>query len=180
MLTILVSRNDITVIETTGFAAQVRNTIVKEGDKYVSLQDSQPFQEYDDIEMVLMGRFFDRKLRLTTELKMAIKRFMREYHAQQNIEVDCYAFANTLKGIKPHKVHNMLRYWNIKRLWWRPKPGSVIFLVKGKKHFRHAAIYIGRGLYISTWGAGGDLEIASLKSMKRDFGANRVELATPR
>jgi cell wall-associated NlpC family hydrolase len=74
----------------------------------------------------------------------------------------------------------MFDHWLTKRLWYRPKYGSVVFLIKGEHNFRHAAIYIGRGLYISVWGAGGDLEIASLKSMKKDFEANRVEIATPR
>lgn len=179
MLTILVGRKDITVSETSGFIARVRNTIVKEGDEYVCLQDSQPFQKYNDVEIILMKKFFDQRLRIPDELKAAILLFMDKYHAQEDLSVDCYAFATIVKGMERHKMPFMLSYWNIKRLWGHPSPGSVVFLVKGKDQFRHAAIYIGSGLYISAWGAGGDLAVASLKSMKKDFGADRVELATP-
>jgi hypothetical protein len=180
MLTIAVSQKDFPVVDVTGFVARVRNAIVKEGDNYVSLQNSQPFKEYKDVKIILMSRFFSWRLSLTDELKEAIKLFMKKYHAQQNLSVDCYAFANMVKGVEEHKVTSMLLYWRTRRLWFRPKPGSVIFLIKGKNQFRHAAVYIGRGLYISAWGAGGDLEIASLKSMKIDFVATRVELAIPR
>lgn len=179
MLTILVSQKDITVSDVTDFIARVRNTIVKEGDKYTNLQDLKPFQEYEDVEAVLIGRFFKWRLCLTDDVKAGIKLFMKKYHAQQNLNIDCYAFANLVKNVEAHKTPSMFLHWRIKRLWGRPKLGSVIFLVKSKNQFRHAAIYVGRGLYISVWGAGGDLEIASLKSMKKDFEADRVELAVP-
>ena len=180
MLSILVGRKDITVSETSGFIARVRNTIVKEGDKYVCLQDSQPFQKYDDVEIILTKRFFNQRLLLTDELKAAILLFMEKYHAQEDLSVDCYTFATIVRGMKRHKMPFMLSYWNIKRLWIHPSPGSVVFLVKGTNQFRHAAINIGSGLYISVWGAGGDLTVASLKSMKKDFDADRVVIATPR
>ena len=180
MLTIFVSQKDITISDVNGFIARVRNTIVKEGDRYINLQDSKPFQEYEDVEIVLMGRFFKWRLCLTEELKAAVKLFMSKYHAQQNLEVDCYAFATMVKRVEFHKAHSMFNYWLTKRLWHRPRYGSIVFLIKSEHNFRHAAIYIGRGLYISVWGAGGDLEIASLKSMKKDFEADRVEIATPR
>lgn len=180
MLTIFVGRKDIPLSDVTGFTARVRTAVVKEEGKYVSLQDSQPFQEYDDIEIALTGRLITWRLHLTSELKEAIKLFMRTHHAQQNLEVDCYAFANLVKGVVPHDKAHLLRFWRVKKLLGKPTLGSVVFFVKGQNHFRHAAVYIGRGLCISVWGAGGDLEIASLRSMKKDFDADRIEIAVPR
>jgi cell wall-associated NlpC family hydrolase len=63
----------------------------------------------------------------------------------------------------------------------RLKVGDIVFLLKSKENdFRHAALYVGHGLYISVYGAGGDLEFSTLKDMLRDFDAEHVVTATPR
>lgn len=54
------------------------------------------------------------------------------------------------------------------------------FLQEQFERFHHAAIYIGCGLCISVYGAGGDLEIATLQDMKRSFKTNQVVVATPK
>lgn len=58
--------------------------------------------------------------------------------------------------------------------------GEVYFFTSGENHFHHAAIYIGAGLFISIYGAGGDLEVSSLKDMRRDYRAKHVLVAKPR
>lgn len=118
-------------------------------------------------------------LNVPEQLENIVIRFLREFHAKQHSCCDCYAFANVANGIKLHRVSRLLRYWEL-----RPRPtsigaGNVVFLTSGQM-FRHAAIYIGSGLYISVYGAGGDLEVSTLKDMQRDFEANVVHLALPR
>lgn len=180
MLTIYISPRNIQITTVDGSEMSVRGTFVCGESSYISLQDWEPQPELEDVEIILIKRFFAKKLRLPQDLLQAMIVFLQSYHAQQNISVDCYAFANMVKGIESHKVHFMLKYWETKPLPWYVPVGSVVFLKSGENHFHHAAIYIGSGLYISVWGAGGDLEIATLKSMKKDYGAEQVVLAQPR
>jgi hypothetical protein len=158
----------------------VRTVFVRETGGFVSLQDFEPPSDLADLELVLVRRFFPKKMRVPTEVKAAMLNFLRRYHAKQDITFDCYAFANLVKGMDTHKVPYMFKYWETCALPWRLRSGSVVFFLSGENHFHHAAVYLGSGLYISVWGAGGDLEIATLKSMKRDFGAERAVLAIPK
>lgn len=179
MLTIYVSPRNIQITTVDGSEMSVRGTFVRGESGSVSLQDWEPQPKLEGVEIVLIKRFFNKKLRLPQDLLQAMVVFLQSYHAQQDISIDCYAFANLVKGVEPHKVHFMLKYWETKPLPWRVPVGSVVFLQSGENRFHHAAIYIGSGLYISVWGAGGDLEIATLKSMKKDFAAERAVLAQP-
>jgi hypothetical protein len=149
-------------------------------DGFISLQDWEPSSDLEDVEIVLAKRFFCWKFQLPTDLKEAMLDFLRHYHTKQNLEFDCYAFVNLVKGVEVHKVPYTLKYWDTKPLPWRLSMGSVVFFQSGESHFHHAAVYIGFGLYVSVWGAGGDLEVATLRSMKRGFCAQRVVLAQPK
>ena len=163
-----------------GSEMTVKMVLVREAGSFICLQDLESPPDLEDVEIVLLRRFFSKKFQLPHDVKAAILNFLRCYHAKQDIEFDCYAFANMVKGIEVHKVPYLLKYWKTKPLPWRLSTGSVVFLQSGANHFHHAAIYIGFGLYISVWGAGGDLEVATLKSMKRDYGAEEVVLAQPK
>ena len=180
MLTIYVSPCEVPIITVDGYEMTVKMVLVRGADGFISLQDWEPSSELEDVEIVLMRRFFDWRFRLPSDLKEAILGFLRCYHAKQDTEFDCYAFANLVKGVEIHKVPYMLKYWDTKPLPWRLPVGSVVFFRSNKNHFHHAAVYIGSGLYISVWGAGGDLEVATLKSMKHDYGAEEVVLAQPK
>ncbi len=180
MLTIYVSPRDEQIMTVDGRLMTVKDTFVRGEDSFVSLQDWHPSHDPEDIEVVILRRFFCKKLRMSPETKAAMLRFIREYHAKQDVSFDCYAFVNLAKGIAEHRVKYILAHWNLSSLPWRLRADSVIFLLSGENRFHHAAIYLGSGLYISVWGAGGDLEIATLKAMKRDYGASEAVLAHPK
>lgn len=180
MLTIYVSPRDQQITTVCGSHMTVKTVFVREAGGFVSLQDLEPPSNLDDLELVLMRRFFPKKLCITAEVRAAMLYFLRSYHAKQDISFDCYAFANLVKGMEAHKVPYMLKYWETSALSWRLRSGSVVFFLSGENQFHHAAVYLDSGLYISVWGAGGDLEIATLKSMKRDYGAERAVLAIPK
>lgn len=180
MLTIYVSPRDQQITTVDGSQMTVKEVFVREAGGFVSLQDLEPPSDLNDLELVLMRCFFPKKLDITDDAKTAMLDFLRSYHAKQDISFDCYAFANLVKGMETHKVPFMLKYWETRALPWRLRPGSVVFFLSGKNQFHHAAVYLGSGLYISVWGAGGDLEIATLKSMKRDYSAERAVLAIPK
>lgn len=180
MLTIYVNPRDIPITTVDGCQMSVKLVMVREAGGFISLQDWETPTELNDVEIVLTRNFCPKRLQLPHNVRQAILHFLSRYHAKQDISFDCYAFANLVKGVEVHQVPLMLKYWNR-----RPKPlfvpiGSIIFFESSENTFHHAAVYIGHGLYISVWGAGGDLEVATLESMKRDYGAERVVLAQPK
>jgi len=179
MVTIYVSPREVPVTTIDGAHMTVKRVLVREADGFICLQDWEPSTELHDVEIVLARRFYPKRFQLPHNVKEAILHFLKSYHAKQDIAFDCYAFANLVKGVEVHKVPYMMKYWNRRPLPWFLPVGSVVFFESGQYQFHHAAIYLGYGLYISVWGAGGDLEVATLKSMKRDYGAERVVLAQP-
>lgn len=180
MLTIYVSPHDEQLITADGQRMTVKGTFVHEEGGFVSLQDYKPPSDLSDVEIVRLKRFYSKRLKLPTNIRQSILQFLRTYHAKQNISIDCYAFANVVRGIEVHKVPFMLKFWELFPKPWRIPTGSVVFLCSGKNHFHHAAISIGSGLYISIYGAGGDLEVARLKNMRHDYRATKIALARPR
>jgi hypothetical protein len=179
METIYVSPHDVPITTVDGCQMSVKLVLVSEAGGFISIQDWEPPTELDDVEIVLVRKFRPKRFQLPHNVKQAILHFLQRYHAKQDISFDCYAFANLVRGAEVHKVPYMLKYWNKKPKPWFVPIGSIVFFESGENQFHHAAVYIGHGLYISVWGAGGDLEIATLKTMKRDYGAERVVLAEP-
>lgn len=180
MLTIYVLLIDVPMITVDGLNMTVKMMLVHNENELILLRDFNPPSNLEDVEIFLVRRFTHRKFRLSSDVKRAILTFLQHYHAKQNIEFDCYSFANLTKGVEGHKVPFMSKYWDTKSIPWRVPIGSVIFFLSDKERFHHAAIYIGFELYISVWGAGGDLEVATLSSMKREYGAKEVVLAQPK
>lgn len=180
MLTIYVSRRDNDIVTTDGCLMTVKRAFVSKGNSFVSLQDLEVTCGLDDVELVFVKRFFQKTISIPSNVRLAILEFLRNYHSRQDISFDCYAFANLVMGVDKHKVPFMLRYWDIYSLPWRLSPGSIVFFLGYGNLFYHAAVYLGSGLFISVWGAGGDLEISTLRSMKKDFGAQIVLLAVPK
>jgi cell wall-associated NlpC family hydrolase len=64
-----------------------------------------------------------------------------------------------------------------------PQPGDVVFLLSHAKHpteFHHAAVYIGHDLYLSVYGLGGDLNVATLEDMAKAYKAKLMINVTSR
>jgi len=179
MLTIYVSPRKQKIITADGQTMTVKGTFVREEGGFVNLQDYKPPNNLSDVEIVLVKRFWRRHFKLSPNLKLAILQFLRTYHAKQDISFDCYAFANTVERLELHKVALMLKFWHLTRRPWVLSAGSTVFFCSDGSHFHHAAVFIGSGLFISVYGAGGDLEVATLKYMKRDYKAKTILLAMP-
>ena len=180
MLTLYVEPCEESLVTADGIQMFVRGTVAREGSEFISLRDWEPSTEVVDVEVVVGKRFFSKKIQLPQDVKRAVLNFLRNYHAKQDESFDCYSFSNEVKGLRAHRAYAMRLYWETKSLPWFIPIGSVVFLLGEEGKFYHAAIYIGCGLYISVWGAGGDLEFATLKSMCLDYGAERVVLARPK
>lgn len=190
MLTLVVAPWKEQIITVDGNHMTVYPVLVEDSGKFGYLQDHTDFAEIEGVEILAirwLSRFqFVRwclHLKLTPEVERGIIKFLNRYHAKQNRQFCCYAFVGLVCGVKgePHDQVRWLELWSVKAYRWQRVVGDVVFLVSNhKKLFHHAAIYIGRGLYVSVYGAGGDLEIATLEDMKRDFGAKDVVSVTPR
>jgi len=180
MLTIYVSPRDQRITDVTGHSATVKGTFVREGDGFKSLQDLRPSLEFTDVEFVYNRRFLPKTIHLNGEVRSAVVTFLRDYHAQQDISFDCYAFAGLIKGVERNDKSLLHLHWTLYFPFLGVRPGDVIFLLSGRNNFHHAAVYLGSGLYLSVWGAGGDLEVATLKSMMRDLMATKLRIARPR
>lgn len=180
MLTLFVDPKKIVVQTVDGVRLSVYPIRIFRGPDPEFLNDCTNLSEVKDMRIFLRRwkRFW--KLRIHPDTKKAVVKFLNHYHTKQDITFDCYAFANLVRGISAHSVAYANKYWSmqIKRRWSRV--GDVIFLQgTADNYFRHAAVYIGWGLYISVYGAGGDLEIATLSDMQREFEADFVVVATP-
>ncbi len=145
------------------------------------LQDYGNFVNLRKVEIIAHRGRSVKKLNIDLNTHQSIVDFLNYYHAKQDLSFDCYSFVNMAHEVKQHHKMILEDFWDIKLYQKRLKIGDVVFLVNKKSnYFYHAAIYIGFGLYVSVYGVGGDMEISTLKDMKKDFGAELVLTATPK
>lgn len=184
MLTILVSRFKQEITTVDGSVMPVQAVFVPHGeDDFRLLRTRDTFSGIGSIEIVLMRWHRLWRLKTPERLQRGVVECLERYHAMQDLSFDCYGFVNLVCGVKPHRPIDGHQFWETKPLyrWSRPTVGEVVFLVnEAHDFFYHAAIYIGFGLYISVYGAGGDLEVASLSDMKKGYGAKYTLRARPR
>ena len=141
-----------------------------------------PEAEITDIELLFVWKNKESPFPMSDALRKSIIYVLTHYHGKQALSFDCYAFANTVAGIPAHKVSEMLNHWDL-RGFSSPHVGDTIFFLNQKKQIlHHAVIYIGHGLYLSIYGAGGDLEISSFRDTRKGFGvkAKDVLIAVPK
>ncbi|MCF7898875.1 MAG: hypothetical protein K9L31_02910 [Candidatus Pacebacteria bacterium] len=142
---------------------------------YFGFQDSSCIEICTNIWMLLVN------LNITPEIKRVVINFLCSQHVVRDKEYDCYLFVCEYYKIENHKKKYLMEYWELKKQRFWPKVGDVLFLLDTSKQvFKHAAIYVGYGLYVSIYGAGGDIHFATLKDMKKSFGGKDIFLATPR
>jgi hypothetical protein len=170
-------------IDPEGRVFRVRQLSFEKDGEYRNLHDGKPFEAEDSLEIRRIvrkwGRLRSVTLTVPSALLRAITIFLSEHHGKEHA-LDCYDFANLVAGIPPHDKSVLFAYREQRRRFVR-RPGDTVFLIRKKEYqFRHAAIYLGHGLYISVYGRNGDLEVASLHDMKRNYGAKDVLTVVPR
>lgn len=185
MLTLVVAPNKEEVLTADGRTMKVYALLAEGNGGYHCFQEQLTYGQVDDVEIFVVKRllpFWAIPLNLTPGIKRGIVEFLAHYHGKQNLSFDCYAFAGMTLGLQQHDKKHLWSLWDFCPLRLLPKVGDVLFffLAEDRQLFRHAAVYIGRGMYLSVYGAGGDLEISSLADMRRDYGAWDVVRAIPR
>jgi hypothetical protein len=164
-----------------GAVMPAREILTQQFGEIRAVQCFEEFEDLKEVRFVFSFWFLRFEIPVDDGVQNAVINHLRLYHAKRDLSYDCYAFANTVRGVPPHKVEWMRRYWDTSLLKGRPGRGDVVFLVnKEDTTFHHAAIYLDMGLYLSVWGAGGDIEVATLNDMKIGFSTDTVYLVTPR
>ncbi len=181
MQKLIVSSQRVTGPSADGIIVTAFKTFVETENGMYDLCNYFDFQELDDIEIISQKSFFSVRLNIPPELKKAIIDFLLTQHIHKDDKFDCYSFVNKYHNVEEHKKSYLMNYWKLKKLVFLPKVGDVVFFLDTSRQlFRHASIYVGWGVYVSVYGAGGDIHFATLKDMKNSFGGENIFLATPR
>lgn len=181
MITVIVTPEIQVVVSVDGVRFTVYRTLVQEGRGPIAELNNSAILDPSGVRIV-MRKWFIRLKRVPRLplLEKGMEEFFRKYHMRQDIAFDCYALVNLVHGIEPHKKEHLLDFWEM-RAAQSFNEGDVLFFVDVTDHqFHHAAIYIGCGLCVSVYGAGGDLEFSTPKHMKQEFGAKDILIATPK
>jgi hypothetical protein len=188
MLTITIGPKKGVVITADNRRVKIFPAFIEQRGKTVRLNDYENIGNIDCVEILVVSQrqASPKKqcLGLEQGLEEGIVHFLNRYQSVREMSFDCYAFANLVQGLPQHAKQFALMHWNLVPARSLPKAGQTIFLMSAFDDenviFAHAAVYLGSGLFISVYGAGGQLEFATLRDMIRDFRADEVLLATPR
>ena len=165
------------IVDVDGVRMLAYPLIIRGADGYTALQDCADFQNLEEVDFRLTKLYLPLlflKVRLIPSLRKAIIEFLKTFNAKQNIDFCCYSFAfllNELDWRQPKGEVAEDMWSRIPYRVWKRKVGDVVLLVGASKH---VAVYMGFNLFISVFGCGGDLEVATLKDMKVCFGTTKV------
>ena len=146
-----------------------------------------PFKEYsllDDLstfserlKVVLLIEREDKRLedlKLSKKALNGIAYFLKNHHGKYDLGYDCRALCNSIANIPHHDFDEINDYWDMgvdnEAL---EKPGTIVYfqtltpLEDGgtEIHFHHAALCIDKNLYLSVWGAGGELTVTTAQEI---------------
>ena len=183
MLTIFVGPKNEIVQTADGSLMRVYPMFEKEGGRLVHIQKRTDYSDIKEVEFFFVWRplpFVAFKKKLTVELQKAIVDFLHLYHAK-GTPFSCWSFTCLYRNV--HTSSELPRSW--RNLWQvrrrlLKRAGDVIFLTNQDPKRFHAAVYLGWGRYLSVYGVGGDLEVSTLRDMRRDFEINEVLNVVPR
>jgi hypothetical protein len=185
MLTITIGPFKGAIITADGERMRVYPAFIKQGKKVVRLNDRIGLESVNGIEMLRLrpmgSSLTKRRMRLAETIERGIIRFLNNYHDRRDMSFDCYAFACLVAALPQHDKLFARRFWSLAPTHSLPKEGEILFMMNGNNRaFQHAAVYLGDELFVSVYGAGGQLEFSTLRDIIRDFKADQILLATPR
>lgn len=187
MLTIYVPRTkmEITVEDKNKKIKVYPMLVYKKEDELGQLQDQEckSFADVKDVQILVQKWYFPTTkfldLELPTTLKQGIIKTLKLYNGMGNKDFCCFSFVCLVGGVE--QENTATNTWDFHNYhWWDRKVGDTVFLLNEKPDGAHTALYIGHGLYISVYGKGGDLEIATLRDMKKTWSTKKVLVGTPR
>ncbi len=165
----------------------------RRGYKIVDFYSLRNLKNTKDVEVWLQNNKKFRKMKLPGNVLEAISKYISLQSNDENYNIDCFAFCCLAAGLQiPARNEDNRRTegdfdrWELETSDWI-SPGDVYFLYhrkreEGKNHyaFRHAAIYLDNGLFVSVYGAYGELVFSTMEDMERDFDANLTFRVRPK
>lgn len=133
------------------------------------------------LEIAIQGRFFKKQVRLPNEIQDRLVEYFK-YQPDQMELYDCVSFVYFIKRM-PYEYGNFdINQWNFTPIKNERilRIGDVILITEGPLEnllFRHMAIYIGDGIYMSKFGTTGGIIFATLEEMNTGFSGNTAFLA---
>lgn len=176
------------LITAEGIHMSMREMFVERQGALTPVRHIERFDNVTDVDLFMLLPGGLSRLNATALVRANIAQFLREQHARVEMDYMCFNFAHQMAFGEPRPKHNHSGdpYWKyipIHAAWLLPR-GAIIKLHRGTENgrtpFAHAAVYLGKRLFISVYGAGGDLEVSTLDDMKRDFKAPYVVRSIPK
>ena len=185
MLSLFIGSRKVSIRDASGLTFKVLPTYYKMNNELKELRLSTILPVLDDLEIYLQREGHLIRLLVSEDLKATILNFMLSKHIEEDSSFDCYSFASEYAKVPLHDKGYLWDHWQLEPFsGHHANAGEVVFLfsrpTKKLIHFSHACIHIGFDRYLSVWGGGGQLEVATLKDMSADFGAKEVYIASPR
>jgi len=179
MLMIVVSRRRQTIIDKDGLQARGRLAFVRKGERLRILQACESFEDVTSVRLVMKTWRKLVRFPRSEKVEKGIAVALRRHHAKVHQWFDCHAFACLVHGLSPYqKVWH--KEWNAVDCKVS-EPGDVVFFLSNDRSlFRHAAVYLGMGMYVSVWGAGGPLAFMTLDDLQKFYRNAEVVHFAPR
>lgn len=179
MLMIVVSRRKQPVYTADGSRGRVRMAFIRKNKKLKILQEQEDYQGVTSVRFVSKTWWRVKRLSRHEGLEWAVAEVLRRHHAKSHEWFDCYSFACLVHRVPENKKQLSKKWVVVDRK--APKVGDVIFFLdKRGDRFRHAAVYLADGIYVSVWGAGGDLEFGTLEDMRKTYKDDVIVSVTTR
>lgn len=179
MSTIIITPRRVKIADSEGRSFIVRYLALVQAGTRKSLHDGRSFADIEPLEFRLAAWWWSNRLPVPHRVLKATEQFLIKHQGQDH-SLDCYDFACMANDIPMHDKKWLFAFWN-ERSASRRKPGDTVMLIDKEHHmFHHAAVYLGRGLYLSVYGHCGDLEVSTLEDMRRSFNGKDVITVIPR
>ena len=186
-LTVIVFDEDQHVTTADQVELTVKPVFVETDEGLTELRDYTPHTPVTAIQILFIQGEDIHHLDIPRRALDAVVSFLNTKHQKVNMEYMCFdfiyeaAFRDGRTRAKDIDTDWRLRSWS-KADRFRPSDAVLLHRSFNGRNtpFAHAAVYIGRGLFLSVYGAGGDFEVSTLENMQRDFNAPFIALATPR
>ena len=161
--------------------------------KPIDLYQIKNLSNTEEIELQVYGKGKLQHLSVPENVTQALREYVHKVAANEAGDIDCFALVCLKEGMSIPKREEEYRVEAVNERW-RPatnqitkSPGDVFFLFKEDGAvFTHAAIYLGKNLYVSAYGLPPKdeqdmgLEFSTMKDMYRTFGATKHLKMVPR
>lgn len=160
--------------------------VARRGPRPTPLRDLRNLSNTEDLEFIYQDKNnVVHRLDLPVGIHDAVLTYLKK-RSQGELDklwFDCYTFACLSKGMPPPTIENGVIKWGKISDHWKMvevtdtlEAGDVFFFHSLKENFdfKHAAVYIGHGLFLSVFGIGGELEVTSYDQIMKLWGADGV------